>query len=393
MPVYDEWKGLSKAEMAAKRKPGANRWLRRWRDGTRLPSGRLKEFKQYYPDHQKIQAELDDAKQRADPKASRIARNSVTVRTLLDRHLKAKGGAKKTREADAHHAQAVLDQFGDRVFSTITFTEVQTWVNDDSRVAARTGKRLAQHSRKKQLEILRAAIKRGIKDKLIDEDPTEGIAVSLGHREKPHLTSEELLAVLAAASSDLDRALLSVLGLMGPRSGEAISLKVGDLLPDGRLSVLNSGAESDQTKTRQSRRYLPVPKSLLPLLEDLAGDRPKNEWLFASPRKKGQPVGDRYAGDALTRAIARANQTRTNKVKRIGVHGLRHTFAYIALSELRYDILTVSHALGHSKPSTTLNEYGHWAPNQVGGLMDAIDSLLPEDLSTQENPGNGADDS
>lgn len=53
----------------------------------------------------------------------------------------------------------------------------------------------------------------------------------------------------------------------------------------------------------------------------------------------------------------------------------------------------MSHALGHSKPSTTLNEYGHWAPNQVGGLMDAIDSLLPEDLSTQEEPGNGADDS
>lgn len=342
---------------------GPDRWQRRWREGTGRDAAQRK---QSYKEHQKAQAFLDDANQMRNPNAQRIRRDSLTVDTLLDRHLAAKADrAPKTVEADRHHAQGVRHHFGDRLVSTIDTTEIEIWSQRSA---------IARSSRKKQLEMLRASIKRGIRDALVDRDPTDGIVVSLGHKELPHWSSAELMAVIGAAANDKEKALLSVLGLMGLRSGEARSLLVGDLV-GGQLSVKNSGGETDTTKTRASRRSLPVPKAVLPLLEQQVGERSKSDWMFPSPRTAGQAIGKRYVSDAVTRAVARANQNRQEPVQRINVHGLRHTFAAIALSEAKADLLSVSRAMGHARPSITLDQYGHLAPAGLAPLMAKIDEL------------------
>lgn len=363
MTVHDLWAGLSKGEIAERRQAGRDRWQRRWRDGV----GRnAPQRKQSYKEHLKAQAYLDDANQMQNPKAQRIRRESLTVNTLLDRHLAAKADrAPKTVEADMHHAQGVRNRFGDRSVSTIDTTELEIWSQRRD---------LARSSRKKQLEMLRAAIKRGIRDGLVESDPSDGIVVSLGHQEFPHWSSAELMAVIASAASEREKALLSVLGLMGLRAGEARSLVVGDLV-DGQLRVKNSGGDTDTTKTRASRRVLPVPAVVLPLLEQQAGARPRSAWMFESPRLPGHAVGKRYLSDAVTRAVSRANQMRSEPISRINVHGLRHTFAAIALSEAHADLLAVSRAMGHARPSITLDRYGHLAPAGLAPLMTQIDAL------------------
>lgn len=88
----------------------------------------------------------------------------------------------------------------------------------------------------------------------------------------------------------------------------------------------------------------------------------------------------RVRPDVLTRAVGRANAGREEKIRRLNVHGLRHTFAAMALSELGADILSVSKALGHSRPSTTLNHYGHLAPNGLDTLMGKIDVLAGQSV-------------
>lgn len=286
--------------------------------------------------------------------------------TLLARHLATKAdrspGTIRDYEAQARHVNAA---FGDRSVSTLSSTEIETW-------AVRSG--VAARSRKKHVELLRAAIGRGIRDGLVESDPTAEIVVSLGHREMSYLSSEELAAVLAGARDDFDRALLGLLGLMGLRAGEATSLRVGNLA-EGYLRVVTSGAASDRTKTRAGMRALPVPQRLLPLLLALAGDRPRDAWLFESPRAPGQPVGDSYPKGALTRAITAANQSRQHKIAPLTPHGLRHTFAAITLSELHYDAVTVSRALGHARPSITLDRYGHLSRSGLGDLMTAVDEI------------------
>ena len=367
MTVSDLWKGLSKDEIAQRRQAGRDRWQRRWREGA---SREAVQRKQSYKEPQKAQAFLDDANQMQNPKAQRIRRDSLTVGTLLDRHLAAKSDrAPKTVEADHHHALGVRNRFGDRLVSTIDTTEIEVWSQRSD---------VARSSRKKQLEMFRAALKRGMRDRLIDGDPTDGIVVSLGHKELPHWSSSELMAVIGAAANEREKALLSVLGLMGLRSGEARTLLVGDL-DRGQLSVRNSGGETDTTKTRASRRILPVPMVVLPLLVKQAGDRPKTDWMFPSPRLPGQAIGKRYVSDAVTRAVSRANQGRQDPVQRINVHGLRHTFAAIALSEAEADLLSVSRAMGHARPSITLDQYGHLAPAGLGPLMAKMDQLVAGD--------------
>lgn len=295
------------------------------------------------------------------------ANGSVTVGTLLDRHCAAKADcAPKTVESDLRHAGHVRDQFGDRIVTTLDTTEIEIW-------SVRRG--VAAVSRKKQVEILRAAIKRGMRDRLVDLGPTEGIVVALGHRELSSYSSERLMAVLGAAPSDADRALLGVLRLMGLSSGEARSLLVGDLR-DGHLSLKNGGAGTDTTKTRASRRVLPVPRSLLPELVELADDRPKSACLFPSPRRKGVSIAKQYPNQALTRAVAGANQDRAEPIPRLTVHGLRHTFASIALSEAEADLLSVSRAMGHARPSITLDRFGHLAPAGLSPLMVRIEALV-----------------
>ncbi len=364
MTVRDLWSGLSKVEIAAKRTKNAPRYQRRWRDGT----GReAPQRKQSYKEHQKAQAYQDDAAQIGRPKARALARGSITVDTLLNRHLAAKADrAPATVNADSNHARHVREVFGERVVSTLDTTEIEIW-------SVRVG--VAAETRKKDVEIMRAAIKRGIRDRLVDLDPTEGIVVSLGHRELPSYSSEQLMAVLGAASTDTDRALLGLLGLMGLRSGEARSLLVGDLR-DNHLSVKNGGARTHTTKTRAPRRGLPVPATVLPLLVAPVGDRTNSDWLFPSPRRKGAPIAKQYPNHALTRAIARVNNGREEKIPRLTVHGLRHTFAAISLSEAEADLLSVSQAMGHARPSITLDRYGHLSKKGLAPLLAKIDALV-----------------
>jgi len=364
MTVHDLWRGLSKSEIADRRRSGRDRYQRRWREG----KGReARQRKQSYPEHQKVQADLDDANQRANPRAQHIRRSSVTVGTLLDRHLAAKADrAPKTVSTDLHHSQAVREAFGDRHVSTLDATEIEQW-------SQRT--EIARSSRKKQLEILRAAVKRAVRDQLVEIDPTDGLVVSLGHGEVPHWSSEELMTVINAASTDMDKTLLLVLGLMGLRSGEVRSLLIRDLAGD-HLTVKNSGSGSDTTKTRASRRVLPVPATVMPALRGQVRDRSKSEYIFASPRDPHTPRSEKYVSSALTRAVGRANQNRRDQIRRLNVHGLRHTFAAISLSEAGADILSVSRAMGHAKPSVTLDKYGHLAPAGLVPLMAKIDELV-----------------
>lgn len=370
MAVIDLWKNYSKPEIAAARSKNLNRWQRRWRSDEINPStGKPKQEKQGYKESQKAQAKLDDANHQANPTARSIRRSSVTVDTLLGRHLAAKADrAPKTVATDRYHANAVRDAFGNRHVSTLDATEIETWAQRQE---------TARSSKKKQLEILRAAIKRAVRDELVDKDVTTDIVVSLGHQELPHWSLDELMAVVTAAPRELDKSVLMVLGLMGLRSGEAQSLRVRDLA-NGQLSVTNSGAGSDATKTRASRRVLPVPRAVLPDLRRQTKGKKQADYIFPSPRDEQIPVSSRYISDALLRAVRTANETRQEPIERLTIHGLRHTFAAISLSEAGGDILPVSRAMGHAKPSVTLDRYGHLAPAGLSPLMGQIDQLITE---------------
>ena len=78
------------------------------------------------------------------------------------------------------------------------------------------------------------------------------------------------------------------------------------------------------------------------------------------------------------KAIQNYNATCTkeeDKLPLIHLHDLRHTSATLLLAN-HVDIETVSHRLGHSKPSITLDVYGHWMEETDRTASDTLENLF-----------------
>ena len=76
--------------------------------------------------------------------------------------------------------------------------------------------------------------------------------------------------------------------------------------------------------------------------------------------------------------MARYNKTVKNeedKLPEIRLHDLRHTCATILIAE-GVDIETISHRLGHSRASVTLDVYGHFMEHLDDTAADALAKIL-----------------
>ena len=62
-------------------------------------------------------------------------------------------------------------------------------------------------------------------------------------------------------------------------------------------------------------------------------------------------------------------------VKRIHVHGLRHSHASLLIS-LGVNIVLISKRLGHAKVSTTLDTYSHFFPDDEKTVIDQLDNVI-----------------
>ena len=163
----------------------------------------------------------------------------------------------------------------------------------------------------------------------------------------------------------------------GLRIGELLALKWEDLdLQKGLLTVSRSCHDGkgkdghyirfeDTPKTFSSRRVIPLPKQILPLIRE-AKKKSCSEYVVS---KDGKPVSVRSyqrTFDLLQRKI---------KISHRGFHSLRHTFATRAL-ECGMDVKTLSEILVHKSPTVTLNRYVHSLMEHKQDMMNRLGKLL-----------------
>ena len=163
----------------------------------------------------------------------------------------------------------------------------------------------------------------------------------------------------------------------GLRVGELLALKWTDFdLQKGHLSVSRSCHDGkgkdgkyirieDTPKTSSSRRIIPLPKQLLPLIKDYK-KKSDSEYVVSS---NGKPVSVRSyqrSFDLLQRKLGITHR---------GFHSLRHTFATRAL-ECGMDVKTLSEILGHKSPTVTLNRYVHSLMEHKQDMMNRLGKLL-----------------
>ena len=158
----------------------------------------------------------------------------------------------------------------------------------------------------------------------------------------------------------------------GLRIGELIALQWSDIdFAKGILTVSKSCHDSkdgliiDEPKTATSRRMIPLPKQLLPILKSI---KKKSDSPFVVSAN-GKPVSVRSYQRSFELLLRRLN------IAHKGFHSLRHTFATRAL-ECGMDVKTLSEILGHKNPTITLNRYAHSLMEHKADMMNRLGKFL-----------------
>ena len=205
------------------------------------------------------------------------------------------------------------------------------------------------------------------------------------HREISAWSGESLRRFLAATADDRLLALWVFVATTGVRRGEALALRWSDVdLDAARASIARSlawvGSEATFTepKTTRSRRVVPLaPETVAAVREHRR--RQLEERLAAGPHyddqglvfaaEDGAPLSPKNVTKAFGRAVERSG------LPRLTLHGLRHTWATLALGA-GIPAKVASEMLRHSSTAITLDTYSHVSEGMTRDAADTVGALI-----------------
>jgi integrase len=203
-----------------------------------------------------------------------------------------------------------------------------------------------------------------------DIDEREGNSVSPDEV----LSAPDVKKLIYACKPGLGRALIMTACLTGMRHGELIALQWSAVdLKAGKISVRRSTTDSKKfnaPKTKAGRRLIDMPAELVSELK---------RWKLQAPVSADDLVFCQDDGTALHRKTNAATllwpAIDEAKVKKITMHGLRHSFASILLAN-GVKAPEVSYILGHDKVITTMSIYAHWCRDVVTDTGKRLGSVV-----------------
>lgn len=186
------------------------------------------------------------------------------------------------------------------------------------------------------------------------------------------LSRAEVAALIDAAGSPRDRALLATTYGAGLRVSEVVHLKIGDIdstrmclrIRHAKRAKDRSGLLSEPMLA-ELRAYWAAAQS-----EPAGPRRPgrdRDDWLFPSTRA-GRPIIRQTAAHVFRGAKAKAGITKEG-----GIHSLRHAFATHLLED-GVDLHTIQRLMGHGSIKTTMR-YLHLSERRLmvtGSPLDAL---------------------
>ena len=245
----------------------------------------------------------------------------------------------------------------------------------------KTGKGLAVNLVNAIINVVQNSIKTAFNLGYIKEHSADRI-------KRPKPVEKEITCFTPQEQKQIEQAVLNgkkekMFGVMlclysGLRLGELLALKWEDIdMQKGLLTVSKSCYDGkrkdgkyvrieDTPKTPSSRRVIPLPKQLIPLLRT-------NKLKSSS----GYVVSSNNAPISSVRSYQRSFSLLQKKLKipHRGFHSLRHTFATRAL-ECGMDVKTLSEVLGHKNPTVTLNRYVHSLMEHKKEMMNRLGKLI-----------------
>ena len=272
--------------------------------------------------------------------------------------------------------QHIKDKIGDMELSELSPLVLQSFITELLQSGNRkTGKGLSANSVNAVISVIQSSLKTAHLLGLTKDYTADKL-------KRPKLKEKPVECFTLAEQKRIEQAILNgkkdkLYGIIlclysGLRIGELIALQWNDIdLTKGILTISKSchdgkdGLIIDEPKTATSRRIIPLPKQLLPILRSV------------KKRSDSSSVVSANGSTVSVRSYQRSFELLLKKLKipHKGFHSLRHTFATRAL-ECGMDVKTLSEILGHKNPTVTLNRYAHSLMEHKTDMMNKLGKLL-----------------
>lgn len=274
----------------------------------------------------------------------------------------------------------ILPYLGDIVLTDLTPFVLQKFITDlTTNGNKRTGKGLSPNFIKTILSVIQNSLKTAHLVGYLPEYSANKI-------KRPKIVEKQVECFSIQEQKKIEEAALSakkdkyrgiVLCLYtGLRIGELLALTWNDIDFDKSIlsvtKTCHDGNENgkhiriiDTPKTENSRRQIPLSKTLVKMLKDMK-KKSNCEFVIADGKK---PV--------FTRSYQRTFELLLKKLglPHKGFHSLRHTFATRAL-ECGMDVKSLSEILGHKNATITLNRYAHSLWEHKAEMMNKLSKML-----------------
>jgi integrase len=295
----------------------------------------------------------DVAEQWYDSKAVRLKGKTLEgYRGLLDTH--------------------VLPKWEKTAVGDIDWQAIQKWVSQLSKTkpSNRKGDGLSASRVVQAYHVFRGVLGYAVKSKLIATNPASEIDLPRKPEPDPRYLTHEQVSALAADCGEHDVMVL-VLAYTGLRWGEAIALTRADVdFERGRIAVRRGVVRTGRqyvvgpTKTHETRS-VPVPATVLRLLNERIGSRPADKLVFPGS-----------LGYMRSHELRKVFDPAAVKVGAPGLvpQELRHTCASLAIRSAGASIKAVQALLGHKTATMTLDRYGSLYDSDLDAVAVRLDT-------------------
>ena len=257
---------------------------------------------------------------------------------------------------------------------------------------------LSANTLKKHHAVINQTLNRALKHDVIHINPATKVDLPSSKKYNANfLTVEQGKALLSAAKgTDMETAVL--LGMVcGLRRSEIAGLKWDAIdFDNNTLTIRHTVTRTletakDRTKNKSSNRTLPLSIDVRNHLIELQEKQKMHKELCGSSYHKtdyinrwadGKPKAATYYSRGMKRILA------DNDLPQIRLHDLRHSCASYML-KMGCNLKEISHWLGHSNISTTMDVYGHLDTDSVKAIAMKfeilLDSRLDEEATASQN--------
>lgn len=281
----------------------------------------------------------------------------------------------------------ILPTLGHLPVTAITRRTVTSWLATQRQTPVTRGATAGQMPSYKTLRgaqaLLSSILDRMERDGVIPSNPARGIKIPRDgvRREKVFLSPSQFAKLLDCVPEQY-RPLVATLYATGLRFGEATALTPADLDLDADQPVLRvtkawkegkEGSYLGAPKTSRAVRTVTIPPPLVPVLREQARGRCGGDLLFPGA-DGGQLTSGAFHKAAWRPAVRAAGLDPAPRV-----HDLRHSHAS-ALIAAGIPLPVIQRRLGHESIQTTVDVYGHLAPEAYAGAAQAAAASLVQAL-------------